>query len=416
MRAAALVAVVALASLAACGGDEGGVRVERATPPYGPVIGGTRVVIEGGGFDTTGAGNRVQIGGREAPLVATVDDATLEVVVPPGDRPGDAEIVVISGDRLGRAAGVFRYSAPPTITAIEPADVLFSAIATRVTVTGSGFADEGAGEVVVTVDGTPVAAEVESDTRLGFIVPPGRALLEPDVQVIDDRGRALRRRAFRYAPSRRPGLLLFPRTGLFAIFVDPREGTHLDIPWVAGATIRFSAVVRDDDGAYWALDRARRWGRLDMKTQRLEALLPVQGWMPTVIRTGHDLFALDRNAARFGRFDPGSGVFTPIGDAQLTCCGSYGLAFDGTTYYFTARSVDGAEINTVDPVTGAVGTPVPLLAPAGYAVEEMRFLDGTLYATSRDGFLTTIDPRTGVVTQLPITPGRVPAMELFVPR
>lgn len=414
MRAAWALAVV---GLVACGGDEGAVRVDRADPPYGPVIGGTRITLEGSGFTAAGTtSTRVQFDGRDAPLVATLDDGALDVIVPPGDRAGDVEVVVLSGDRIARATGIFRYSAPPTITSVEPADVLASSTSTRVTVSGTGFADEGAGDVTVVLDGQALFADVLNDRTLTFVAPPGRPLVEPDLEVLDRRGRALVRRAFRYAPSLRPGLLLFPRIGAFAVFFDPADLSTTTISWFQGATIRFSAVVLDARGDYWALDRARRWGRLDMKAQRIEAILAVQGWMPTVLRVGRDHFALDRSAARFGRFDPGSGQFSPIGDAPLPCCGSYGLATDGATTYFTARGPDGPELNTVDPATGEVGTPVPLLGAPAFSVEEMRFFGGTLYAVSRDNTVVTIDPATGEVTALPLPPNRYTAMELYVPR
>jgi hypothetical protein len=45
-------------------------------------------------------------------------------------------------------------------------------------------------------------------------------------------------------------------------------------------------------------------------------------------------------------------------------------------------------------------------------IEEMRFYQGTLYATSRDGTLVTIDPATGTVTLLAAIV-RANAIEVF---
>ena len=59
------------------------------------------------------------------------------------------------------------------------------------------------------------------------------------------------------------------------------------------------------------------------------------------------------------------------------------------------------------------GPQVPITAPLGFHVEEMRFFGGTLYATSRNGTLATLDPATGAVTVLPVSLGRSSALEIF---
>lgn len=403
-----------LAVLAGCDGSSTDPpRIASATPSYGPLVGGTRITLTGTGFASGGAApNRVLVAGREAPLVATVDDTTLEVVIPAGEQPGEAELVVWNGHGNGVATGIFRYSTPPTITSIAPSTVLFTSRSTLVTVTGSGFLDEGAGDVIVVVDGQLATdVEVTSDTALTFTAPPGRPLMQPDLELVDGRGRATQPRAFRYIPSARGGLLLFPSSGAFAVFFDPIDHSTVTIPRVAFA-IRFTAVVRDERGDYWGVDRSRRFGRIDMTTQTLEAPILTQGGFPTMIRVGDAYVALERDSLRFGRFDPRTGSFTGIGAAELPCCGSFGLASDGTIY-FTARQGAAVSINTIDLTTGAVGTPVTITAPAGFHVEEMRFFDGTLYASSRNGTLVTIDPITGATAVLPVNLGRFSAMEVF---
>src|SRR5439155_21345766 len=136
--------------IAACSGDAA-LRVDQATPPYGPLGGGTRIALAGAGFT---APVRVLVGAREAALVVATDSKTLEVVIPPGDRVGDASITVLAGMASATATGVFHYASPPTITSVAPASVLFAS-GGAVTVTGTGFLDEGAGEVTVLVDGSP---------------------------------------------------------------------------------------------------------------------------------------------------------------------------------------------------------------------------------------------------------------------
>lgn len=410
MRLVALALVIA-----ACGNDRATeLRIERSTPEFGLLVGGTQIALTGTGFASDSAPSRVLIGGREAPVVTAIDDATLEVVIPPGDRFGDAEVVVFNGNGNASATGMFRYSAPPTIAAIAPADVVFSSTTTRVTLTGSGFLDESAGTVNVVVGGK-VAADVvvESDGVVTFAAPSGRALSRPDIELVDARGTATRARGFRYTPGPRPGLLLFPPSNsTFAVFFDPTDNSSVAIPWIATA-LRFTAVVRDDHGDYWAVDRNRRIGRLDLAAQTLDNPVATQGTFPAVVRVGADYFAIDRNTLRFGKVDPATGGFASVGDVALPCCGSYGLASDGTTIWFTAREAGQIKINTIDGASGAVGPPVTIAVTAGFHVEDMRLFEGKLYASSRDGRLVTIDPTTGVATALPVSLGRFNAMEVF---
>jgi hypothetical protein len=323
---------------------------------------------------------------------------------------------VVLLNRNGNTAerGVLVYSTPPEIHDVAPARVLYTST-TTMTLTGSGFLDEGAGTVEVLVDGvlaTDVA--VRTDTELTFTAPPGRALAQPEVVVIDARGTATRRRSFFYTPSERPGLLLFtPFAPTFAMFVDPLSMEVVTIPRIEPAFVRYSAVVRDDRGDYWALDRSLRFGRIDTTKQVLENPISIATILPAMTRVGDDYLAIDRLSQQFGRFDPITGTVTHIPTAALPCCGSYGLATLGDTVYFTARQSSTILLNTVDLETGTLGTPVPLTGVPGLHIEEMRAFGGVLYATTRLGTLVTIDPATGIVTTLPVAPGRANAMEIF---
>lgn len=409
---------VVLVSLVACGSDPavGTLRVERATPDYGPLGGGTVIALHGAGF---GAGDRVLIGGREAPLVRALDDTQLELVIPPGEQPGDVEVVVFGDTGSITARGIFRYSTPPSITAVSPADVVGSSSDTLVTVTGTGFTDEGAGELYVLVDGQPVAEPVvTSDTTMTFVAPPGRVFGRPDLEIVNVRGRTVAPNAFRYTPGPRPGLLLFPRWGgSFAVFYDPVANTTVPIPPRSPSPPRFTSVVRDADGQYWAVDVSNRIGRLDLDTQTLVAPILLNTRIPALARAGDDIVGLARywgNGGRFGTVDVASGTFAPVGTTPLFCCGSYGIASDGSTVWFTARQDwTTVYINTVDRTTGAVGTPVTLAGGNGFRVEELRAWNGTLYATVATGKLVTIDPETGAVTELLTGFERYTALEPF---
>lgn len=405
--------------VAACSDSAPPLQIERATPAYAPIAGGTTIMLTGSGFAPVGAGpnrgpNRVIIAGREAPLARTIDDTSIEVVVPPADHPGDAEVVVLSDARNVRATGILRYSPPPAIESVAPADVLASSGSTVVTLTGTGFLDEGAGLAHIVVDGRLATdVVVTSDSSLTFVAPAGQALVRPDIELVNERGSARKQRGFRYTPSTRPGLLLFSTGAEFAVFFDPSDQSTVTIPWVGAANIRFTAVVRDEQGDYWGTDRSRRFGLIDMRTQRIANPLPLQTWFPTLTRVGNEVLGLERNTRTFGRLDPATATFTTINSATLPCCGSYGLASNGTTLYFTTRQGGVTNIASIDPTNGVAGVAVPLTGPVGFSVEEMRFFEGTLYAASRTGALATIDPVTGIVTPLAAPLGRFTAMELF---
>jgi len=408
--------LLALVALAACGSPPTTLDIVSASPAFAPLVGGTTTRLTGTGFlDGDPGGNRVLIASREAPLARAIDDATLEVVLPPGEQPGDAEVVVFNDHGNVRATGIFRYSEPPTIVSIEPADVVFTSTSTVVTVTGSGFLDEGAGEVNVVIDGVLVSdVSVLDDTTLTFTAPQGAALGRPDVDVIDDRGTATKRRAFRYTPSDREGLLLFMPFGVdFALFYDPTDHSTIPIPRTQ-APAQFSSVVRDDAGDYWGSDRSRRFGRIDMRTQQIATPSQLTAWLPAIVRVGDRYLAISRNVQRLGELDPLTGAFRPIGTHVITCCSSYGLAFDGETLYYTSRSNLGQAITPIDPITGVAGTRVPIVTPPSFHVGDMRFYKGVLYVADRSNALSTLDPATGVLTPLPVS-GAFSAIEPFEP-
>lgn len=410
--------VLSLVVLVACRAPDAvdGPVVASVEPPYAPLAGGSEVRMRGAGFVANDAGaNRVFIDGREAPLVRTLDDAELAVVVPPGDLPGDVEIVVLNRNGNTSARGVLRYSTPPTVASASPARVLASSATTRVTLSGTGFLDEAAGNVEVLVDGQRVFdVTVVSDTELSFTAPRGRALVRPVVTVIDARGSATLGRGFQYAPSERDGLLLFPSfTPSFAMFVDPITLEVIDIPRDGNAATRYSAVTRDERGDYWGIDRfTRSYGRIDMHTHALENARFLNTILPAAIRVGDELLGVDRITRQIVRVDPTTGVFEPLSET-FGCCGSFGIADLGGTIYVTYRQVGIPVIASFDRATGTFGAPVTLTGVTNLHIEEMRAFDGVLYASTNIGQLMTIEPITGTVTALPVFPGRAHAMEVF---
>ncbi|HLL25303.1 MAG TPA: IPT/TIG domain-containing protein [Kofleriaceae bacterium] len=401
----------ALVLLAACSAPADHTPVIRAvTPPHGPLAGGTRVVIEGAAF-TGGGPVRVLVGGREAPLAYTLDDHQVELVLPPGEHPGDTEVVVFN--RNGSAVtNAFRYSTPPTITAVAPAELLYTGVGT-VTVTGTGFLHEGAGEATLLLDGEVVAgAHVRSDTELAFPAPEGRPLARPRLEVVNARGTATRERAFRYRPSMRSGLLLFTLSSdTFAMFFDPVDRSFVSIPRIGGIA-QLSSVIADGQGEFWGVDRGGgSLGRLDLSTQRFGQTAPIGYRSPAITRVGDRILGIDRWTARLIQLSL-DGTYAYVGTDTFPCCGSFGLAWDGATLYYTARNGNDRVLGTVDPTTGRIGPPIRLLGSFSFHVEELRAYGGKLYATSRDGTFVQIDAATGVVTRLATIP-RSLAMDVF---
>src|SRR5437868_1140623 len=84
-RALVAAAALALAGCAEPPGDQPA--LASAEPPYGPLVGGTKITLHGENFDPTA---RVLVGSREAPLAFARTSNEIDVVIPPGDEPGDA--------------------------------------------------------------------------------------------------------------------------------------------------------------------------------------------------------------------------------------------------------------------------------------------------------------------------------------
>ncbi len=385
------------------------------TPDHGPLGGGLRVTVTGSGFLANGAPpNRVLIGGREAAAAGVIDDHTLEVVVPAGAAAGDAEVTLFNSNGYAEATGVFRYREAPTVTSITPAEVVYSAASTQMTITGTGFVDDGAGSVSVFLDDfRAIDVDVVSDTTITFTATAGPPLSLPDVRVVNDNGEGALVDGFRYVPATADGLLLFAVGDTFAFYFDPATATTIAIPAqdTNPATQDESVVrsiVQDANGVYWAQTRSGRFGQMDMTSQTL--IDPIEAATPTMAamgRLGDTIYAVERNT-RLGTLDTATGQMVTLGP-PIGCCGSFAVAANsaGTLYF-----VNAGEIGTVDTATGDRATPVALNPVV--KVEDMRFFNGTLYAVTNEGTLITINPSTGataVVTTLPSP--RLHSIEVF---
>src|SRR5262249_14350974 len=139
--------------------------------------GGTRVVITGHGFSGVYA---VSFGDTPATDFTILSDTTLVVTAPPHTAGTfDITLTAVNATFAPTAAARFTYTtaAAPAITVLSPASGS-TAGGSRVVLTGSGFSGAGS----VSFGGVPASFEVDSDSQITAIAPPGSAGVV-DVQV-----------------------------------------------------------------------------------------------------------------------------------------------------------------------------------------------------------------------------------------
>jgi len=414
MRIALAFVATALCAVA-CGGGGGELAIDSIDPPYAPVAGGTRVVILGEGFNS--APNRVVFGNREAPLAQAISDGELEVVVPEGDVAGDVDVLVINSGGYTTASGQFHYSDLPTVGSVTPAKVPYD-VGGAVTLTGSGFQAEGAGPVTVLLNGRPaIDVAVVDDTSLTFTALPGQVFDRPDITVINARGEALDPDAFQYGPGPSGGFILWTRqlSDTFAAFVDPVSLALIRVPRVergggggSGLPV-YHAVLQNTDGTFIAQDSStdpftgQRSNKLhtfaiDTQDVTVGAQLPFR--VSEMVRVASTVYVIDRQNSRFGTIDLSNLQFTQLGSGNITSGGPKALATDASGNTFIVQATGGTvQLSAISRSTGALGTPVTITAtPPNPHITGMSFLNGTLYAVTRDGTLLSINMSTGEAT------------------
>jgi predicted enzyme related to lactoylglutathione lyase len=170
-------------------------RIDSITPRNGPMLGGTRVVVEGAHFPE---GANVRIGGQ-APKKAVVRNGTvIEIIMPPSRAPGFVDIDVGRAE-TGTAVvkNAFRYdpSPAPSIETVGPNKGSVDG-GTEVSIGGKNFASDA----TVHFGGKPAthvkfvdASTIEAKT------PPGNNGEMVDVVVKNPDGKeAVVKRAFQY--------------------------------------------------------------------------------------------------------------------------------------------------------------------------------------------------------------------------
>jgi hypothetical protein len=143
--------------------------ISAVIPDTGSTQGGEAVIIKGRDFVD---GVVVAFNGRPATEVTVLAPDTIRVIIP-ASSPGPASVNVRNpGEEPNTLRGGFRYvdQEPRIVAAIRPARGP-AAGGTRVTITGSGFANGAS----VSIGGAPARkVDVVSPTRITAVAPPGR--------------------------------------------------------------------------------------------------------------------------------------------------------------------------------------------------------------------------------------------------
>ena len=168
-------------------------------PARGPAAGGTAVTISGSGFlDPDAGSNLVLFGGISALDVIELTDKEITCTTPPGASGALVDVLLVNGNGSAQLSGAFRYFTAPTLTALTP-DHGPSGGGTLVTLTGTGFAELGAGTATVRFGGTPASeVTIQSDGQLTCRAPAGTPGTSAAVSLENANGTASLPLAFRY--------------------------------------------------------------------------------------------------------------------------------------------------------------------------------------------------------------------------
>ena len=230
-----------------------GPTVSSVAPGVGPVAGGTGVTITGTGFTSTGFGsNSVTFGGVAATNVVTLGDTSITCDSPVGTAGATVDVAVTNNNGTGTLASSFTYHPAPSVASVAPGSGHADAGDT-ITVTGTGFLDNGAGTNTVRFDGVAATSVVVvDDTTITCTNPAGTAGTSVDVSVTNSNGPATLTGGFAYNPEPAPTVVT-PNAG------SPLGGTSVTVTGTGfqnnsigtttvtiGGTPATSVVVVDD--------------------------------------------------------------------------------------------------------------------------------------------------------------------------
>jgi hypothetical protein len=436
-----------LALFAACGtlevADGGGggnpadgPTVASITPERGPVAGGNEVTLSGTGFVE---GSAVIIGGIEAEAPIVENETTIRVTVPAGANVETAlDVFVFGPDGFAELPDSYTYNQLPTITGLSAA---FGPLAGGATldVSGEFLQTNNPGTPTVTIAGIEATSvEVIDDTTIRFQSPaagPDVVALPQDVVVTTANGAVTLDEAYTYV---RPGLLIGTRERLaelgFGIFFFDIETRRL--AKLIDANIVAARFYVEGSGTILLRHNRRDlsrnvWSRLDTQTgtseilgEMLEAGTDSVVTVRATTKVGGSLVAM--TSSSLGIVDPANLTFNPIAGGAFGgsrgCLAAKGLSevFFLETMESTLTSVD---INNGIAVDGPIVTPaIPVPNPTSLRCHGAAVVGPNLFALFIDqsvggnpGHLFSINPATGVATEIATLPGGVSELELTPP-
>ena len=170
-------------------------RVDSVTPRNGPMVGGTRLVIEGESFD---ANCFLRIGGQTPKHVAVRSSTMIETIAPPSRLAGFVDVEIGRGDTgVTTTKNAYRYdpSPAPTIDSVSPNKGTVDG-GTEISIEGKNFTADS----VVLVGGKAVGrVKFISATSLEIKSPAGKNGEMVDIAVRNPDGKeATSKRAFMY--------------------------------------------------------------------------------------------------------------------------------------------------------------------------------------------------------------------------
>jgi hypothetical protein len=161
--------------------------ITRVTPDNGRLAGGTRITIQGGGFQP-GAEVRISINQgtyRAASSVEVMSSNIINAVTPPG-QPGAENVLVLNPDiQITVLPEGYTYNPMPTITRLIPNHGPSSGGST-ITIEGTGFLHG----VRVTIGDRPAIAQLMNDMTIEAVAPPNPQgvwdvkVVNPDTQEV----------------------------------------------------------------------------------------------------------------------------------------------------------------------------------------------------------------------------------------
>jgi PKD repeat protein len=168
-------------------------------PQAGSPLGGTPLVLSGGGFALAGAGaTHVRIGGAPATSVVVLDEAHVSCLSPAIPSGALHDVVLENDNGSAFLSSAFRTYAAPVISSATPASGP-AAGGTTVLLLGSGFRSDVLGPNAVTFGGLAArSVTTVDDTRVRAVSPTGVAGSTVELVLRNSNGSALASGGFRF--------------------------------------------------------------------------------------------------------------------------------------------------------------------------------------------------------------------------